>query len=110
MFVHRFVPSCAGSRANGSPRFGCGGPELPVTSLSWPPVSFCLSNTVGETLLEGEHIVGGRGGALFNGAYGTFNRGYPTGDSTVVFKRKAIFKDNVGALVSQTSERQSPCS
>ncbi len=49
--------------------------------------------------MEGEEIVGGRGGALYNG-------GSDTTDSTALFKRKAIFKDNIGALVSQTSERQ----
>jgi len=58
----------------------------------------CLSNTVEKTVAENEIVLGGRGGALYNGD-APYNDIRGTTDSTVLFKRKAIFKDNVGALV-----------
>jgi len=53
---------------------------------------------VEKTVAENEIVLGGRGGALYNGD-APYNDIRGTTDSTVLFKRKAIFKDNVGALV-----------
>lgn len=51
---------------------------------------FLSSNSVGETYTDDGDPYGGRGGALYNEGP----------DSTVLFKRLAIFQDNVGSLVS----------
>lgn len=90
-----YKPICRKVHSLASLRFlGCG-----TQSQNWcvdlvRRSSLCLSNTVEETIQEGEQLVGGRGAAVFNGGRGTT-------DSTILFKRKAIFKDNVGAVVSQ---------
>lgn len=52
-----------------------------------PPSS---SNSVAETYTDDGDPYGGKGGALHNTGSG----------ATVLFKRLAIFKDNVGSLVS----------
>ena len=57
---------------------------LPVISLP--------SNSVAVAYTDDGEPYGGRGGAVFNG-----------GDSsTILFNRLALFKNNVGALVSKT--------
>lgn len=53
---------------------------------------------MGEAYTDDGQPYGGRGGAVYNG-----------GDSsTILFNRLAIFKDNVGALVSDVTERVVP--
>ncbi|CAN0379514.1 unnamed protein product [Pylaiella littoralis] len=73
---------------NFNPNGGNGGGAANTGELTFNLRAIFRNNSVGETYTDDGDPYGGRGGALYNEGP----------DSTVLFKRLAIFQDNVGSL------------